>query len=85
MAVDGDGNGLAKDNKPSAETPLPTTRAIARAIGVAPTAILFLSYVVEELNAARTAGMQTIGLVRNGPLGPAASHHQVKDFDAIIL
>lgn len=60
-------------------------RAIAAAIGLPAAAILFLSDVVEELDAARGAGMQTLWLVREGPLDPAASHRQVSDFEAIVV
>jgi enolase-phosphatase E1 len=48
--------------------------------------ILFLSDTLDELNAARAAGMQTRWLVRGStPLDTMASHPQVKDFDAISL
>lgn len=48
--------------------------------------ILFLSDSVEELNAARAAGMQTRHVVRNTQsLDTMASHPQVKDFNAISL
>lgn len=39
-------------------------RAIAREVGIEASSILFLSDIVEELDAARTAGMQTILLCR---------------------
>lgn len=48
--------------------------------------ILFLSDSLDELNAARAAGMQTRWLVRvTTPLDTMAAHPQVKDFDAISL
>ncbi|MBL0163135.1 MAG: acireductone synthase [Xanthomonadales bacterium] len=55
---------------------------IAEAIALAPAEILFLSDIVEELDAARTIGMQTILVARDGC--PADSGHRcVTDFDAI--
>ena len=47
--------------------------------------ILFLSDSKEELDAARSAGMQTYWLVREGNLDPAAEHQQVADFDSISI
>lgn len=60
-------------------------RAIAAQIGLPGSAILFLSDVGEELDAAAAAGMQTVWLVREGALDPAAAHRQVRDFTAIAL
>ncbi|WP_349571455.1 acireductone synthase [Azotobacter salinestris] len=54
---------------------------IAEAIGRAPTEILFLSDVVQELDAAREAGMRTCGLAREG--GGLAGHPTVTSFAAI--
>lgn len=59
---------------------------IASEIGVRAGDILFLSDIREELDAARTAGMQTRWLVRDAEtLDPNAPHPQVRDFDAINL
>jgi enolase-phosphatase E1 len=57
---------------------------IAAQIGLEPAQILFLSDIVEELDAARAAGLQTTWLCRP-PLTcpPDASHRCVADFDAI--
>lgn len=60
-------------------------RKIAGEIGVASGAILFLSDIKEELDAARAAGMQTAWLVRDGALDANAAHPQVRDFDAIAV
>ncbi|OOG28745.1 acireductone synthase [Thioalkalivibrio denitrificans] len=58
-------------------------RAIAESIGVAPNAILFLSDVRQELDAAREAGIHTHWLVRDHlPPGPVA-HRRVRGFDDI--
>ncbi|AHL75139.1 haloacid dehalogenase [Stutzerimonas stutzeri] len=54
---------------------------IAASIGLSASEILFLSDVVEELDAARQAGMYTCGLVREG--GTLADHEVVERFDAI--
>lgn len=56
-------------------------RRIAAAIGLEPGEIEFLSDVFEELEAARTAGMSTVWLVRDGPIDPNAPHRQEPNFD----
>ena len=60
-------------------------RRIAAAIGVPAGAILFLSDIAEELDAARAAGMQTILLARAPSRCPDRTAHAcVADFDAIV-
>ncbi|MCF4997711.1 acireductone synthase [Pseudomonas syringae] len=54
---------------------------IQQAIGVEPTQILFLSDIVEELDAARAAGLQTCGLAREG--GELVDHVTVDSFTGI--
>ncbi|UVL36523.1 MULTISPECIES: acireductone synthase [unclassified Pseudomonas] len=54
---------------------------IQKAIGVEPGEILFLSDIVEELDAAQSAGMQTCGLAREG--GELGSHITVDTFTGI--
>ena len=57
---------------------------IAAAIGTPPGQILFLSDMVEELDAASAAGLQTGWLVRSPqPLPEAPRHPVYRDFDAI--
>jgi len=56
-------------------------RRIAAAIGLPGEEILFLSDVVQELDAARLAGMQTIGLAREG--GVLEGHETVASFGLI--
>ncbi|UGB39407.1 acireductone synthase [Frateuria soli] len=57
---------------------------IADAIGERPEHILFLSDIVEELDAARAAGMQTGWLLRAPQVTPAGPRHPAyADFDAI--
>ena len=59
-------------------------RRIAEAVGEEPHHLLFLSDIVEELDAARAAGFQTAWLVREPqPLPAAASHRVHRDFDTI--
>ncbi len=58
---------------------------IAGEAGFAPSEILFLSDIEEELDAARAAGYKTIWLVREGDLTPHAAHHQARNFDDIQI
>jgi enolase-phosphatase E1 len=57
-------------------------RRIATVMNVAPHAIVFVSDVVAELDAARDAGLQTRLAVRpgNAPLPPAQSHTTIRTF-----
>lgn len=57
---------------------------IAHAIELPPPAVLFLSDILEELDAARVAGMQTVWLRREDPIDPTAVHRQVTDFKAVF-
>ncbi|HET6806321.1 MAG TPA: acireductone synthase [Frateuria sp.] len=57
---------------------------IAEAVGERPEHILFLSDIVEELDAARAAGLQTGWLLRPPQAAPAGARHPTYgDFDAI--
>lgn len=58
--------------------------AIAERIGAPAGNILFLSDVVEELDAASAAGMRTTQVVRDDEI-PRGSHATAHDFDAIIF
>lgn len=58
-------------------------RVIAKSVGLPPDQILYLSDVVEELEAARAAGFRTTWLVRDGVLPPAGTHPAVRTFEAI--
>jgi enolase-phosphatase E1 len=53
-------------------------KRISEAMGIAPGEILFLSDIVQELDAARDAGMATCGLAREG--GKLAGHETVASF-----
>ncbi|NIF30657.1 acireductone synthase [Enterobacter sp. Cy-643] len=59
-------------------------RNIAAEIGVAPEALLFLSDIHQELDAAREAGWQTVQLIR-GEADDVSRHRQVNRFDHINL
>lgn len=60
-------------------------RAIAAQIDLPAVQILFLSDIVEELDAAKAAGFATCWLVRHQAIDPDAAHRQVNDFDAITF
>jgi enolase-phosphatase E1 len=60
-------------------------RKIAAAIHIPAADILFLSDIEKELDAARTAGMKTIWLVRDAACSAAATHCQVHSFDDINI
>jgi enolase-phosphatase E1 len=58
-------------------------RTIAAAIGLPADDILFLSDAVDELQAARAAGMHTVRLVRDGTTNATAAPPEVARFDEI--
>jgi len=61
-------------------------RRIADEIGIAADRILFLSDIVEELDAARTAGIKTTLLARPPSTCPAnGTHPCVTDFTAVVI
>ncbi len=58
-------------------------RRITAELGLPPSAIVFLSDVRAELDAARTAGLLTVWVVREGRPEGGAAHPVVRDFGAI--
>lgn len=60
-------------------------RAIAGAIGLAPSEVLFLSDVGEELDAARSAGMKTCQLLRDDKAIAFPEHPASPDFASLDL
>ncbi len=60
-------------------------QTIAAAIDLPARDILFLSDIVEELDAARATGMQTCMLLRDGAAGNAVGHTRARDFHDITL
>ena len=72
------------DTETGAKRDAASYHRIAEAIGVPAGAILFLSDVTEELDAARAAGMQTTLVARAPERCPDGSPHRcVADFDAV--
>lgn len=57
--------------------------AILRDIGFSGAAVLFLSDIGEELDAARQAGMKTCQLLRDHKTRPALAHPQARDFSEV--
>jgi enolase-phosphatase E1 len=58
-------------------------RRIAEAMGREPGAILFVSDVAAELDAAHAASLQTALCVRSETLPPASAHRLVTSFDQL--
>ncbi|MEW5911631.1 MAG: acireductone synthase [Thermodesulfobacteriota bacterium] len=58
---------------------------IARAVGLPPREIVFLSDAEDELDAARRAGMRTVWVVREGRLPAPGGHITARAFDSIKL
>ena len=58
---------------------------IARDFGISPQEILFISDVIAELDAARTAGMQTALALRpgNAPAAAGHGHRELRSFDEV--
>ncbi|TDB27008.1 acireductone synthase [Stenotrophomonas sp. ATCM1_4] len=90
----GDLNGLFSgnfDTEVGGKREAPSYAHIAKAIGIAPQDILFLSDVVEELDAAREAGLQTVLVDRLSDYllprtGEAThGHARVENFEQITL
>jgi enolase-phosphatase E1 len=69
------------DTKVGAKKEPESYRRIAKVIGLPPESIEFLSDIREELDAAKTAGMSTVWLVRDDEPGSSAAHRQVCNFD----
>lgn len=74
------------DTETGAKREAASYRRIAQTIGLEPAAILFLSDVEAELDAARAAGLRTTQLCRPpARCAATAKHPCVADFDAIVL
>ena len=58
---------------------------VARSIGLLPGEIMFLSDIVEELDAARSCGMATIQVQRDGDISTAARHSTVRGFNDVVV
>jgi enolase-phosphatase E1 len=73
------------DTRIGAKAEVGSYQHIASELKLAPVQILFLSDVKAELDAARSAGLKTVWLVREGEVDVTATHPQVHDFQAIDL
>jgi enolase-phosphatase E1 len=73
------------DTRIGAKAETASYERIAAQIGTAPQAVVFLSDIVAELDAAQGAGMQTCQLVREGDLERGSAHRQARDFGHITL
>jgi enolase-phosphatase E1 len=71
------------DTKMGGKKEASSYRAIAKQLGLEPQEILFLSDSLDELNAARSAGMGTILLCREGSLPMNPPHPAVSTFNEI--
>lgn len=71
------------DTHIGAKKEIASYREIARQLVLAPTEIVFLSDIKEELDAAKAAGLKTVWLNRDGQLDERAEHRQVADFYSI--
>jgi enolase-phosphatase E1 len=71
------------DTRVGAKGEAESYRRIIAEIDVPADTILFLSDVETELDAARTAGMKTLWLVRDGAIDATAAHRQVQDLSEI--
>lgn len=71
------------DTKTGAKVERLSYQRIAEAVDLSAKDMVFLSDIEAELDAARAAGMQTIWLVREGPVTRQAAHAQVRCFDEI--
>jgi enolase-phosphatase E1 len=71
------------DTTTGSKTAAHSYRRIAEALRVAPAAVLFVSDVAAELDAARTAGMGTALCVRDGSAPEASDHPVRRRFDEI--
>lgn len=72
------------DTRTGAKREAASYAAIAAALGLPPDAILFLSDVPEELDAARASGLATCQLVRQGDgTVPAGRHPEATDFPGV--
>lgn len=58
---------------------------VAQSIGLVPGEILFLSDIVEELDAARICGMATVQIQRDGEISATARHPTVQNFNDVVV
>ncbi|MBI5450610.1 MAG: acireductone synthase [Gammaproteobacteria bacterium] len=73
------------DTHIGAKTEAESYHRIALAVGLPPVQLLFLSDIGPELDAARSAGLHTVWLVRGAVPDPSAVHRQVNSFAEVEL
>jgi enolase-phosphatase E1 len=73
------------DTRIGAKREVASYRAILEAIGLSGEAVLFLSDIGEELDAARSAGLETCQLLRDASARPFPSHPSARDFSEVRL
>ena len=74
------------DTNIGAKKDLESYRGIAGELGLESSVVLFISDVVDELDAAASSGMQTLLCIRPGnhPHNPASIHSSIKTFDQVF-
>lgn len=73
------------DTRIGAKRELGSYQEILRQLGLPGEAVLFLSDIGEELDAARAAGLRTCQLLRDEKAKPFATHAQARDFSEVSL
>ncbi|GAC1619511.1 MAG: acireductone synthase [Nevskia sp.] len=73
------------DTRVGAKREADSYRRILARIGLPGEAVLFLSDIGEELDAAREAGLQTCQLIRDAQARPFPAHAQARDFSEVKL
>ena len=73
------------DTRIGAKREVESYRAILARIALPGEAVLFLSDIGEELDAARAAGLKTCQLIRDAKAKPFAHHPQARDFSEVSL
>lgn len=73
------------DTRTGAKQDTASYRKIITQLALSAEAILFLSDVAAELDAAAAAGMRTLMLVRDAPVEAGGDHQQIADFTAIDI
>lgn len=71
------------DTRVGAKRETAAYQEILRQIGLAAGSVLFLSDIGEELDAARTAGLQTTQLIRDAKAKSFPAHPQARDFSEV--
>lgn len=73
------------DTRVGAKREVASYQNILAAIGLPGEAVLFLSDIGEELDAARAAGLKTTQLIRDAKAKPFTQHPQARDFSEVAV